>query len=143
MLVIVASRRQRSQAIEASDAKHMNHGVRAAADHDVCVASLQDVACLTDGLRARRAGRQAVEGRPAQAELAGDVRDGFVGLLGNFITARDVLFGRLEPSSVVDVFACPGRETRLLIRVKVQHALAGSQIEPAPPKKTPAPQSLN
>ena len=46
---------QRRQAIEARDAKEVNHGVCATSHHDVGIAAAQNAEGLTDRLRACRA----------------------------------------------------------------------------------------
>ena len=93
---------QRRQAIEASDAKEMNHGVCAASHHDVGIAAAQNAECLTDRLRACRACGQAVVRRTTQIELARQVRKRHVRLLLNFTRRGHAAKRSLRPLHAVN-----------------------------------------
>ncbi len=78
---VFVERGEGGEAVETGDAEGVNHGVRAAADHDVGVASAEDFGGLADRLRAGGAGGEAVHRGAARAGEQGEMGEGHVGLL--------------------------------------------------------------
>ena len=79
--VIIITRGEGGETAEAGHPKYMEHGVRAARDHHVRIASLEHAGRLADGLGAGGAGGEAVIHRASQAVLACDMRCGHVRFL--------------------------------------------------------------
>ena len=120
------------QPVEAGDAKHVDHGVRAAGEHHVGVAAADDAERLADRLRARRARGQAVVRGAADAELPREMRKRHVGLLLDLARRAHQSKRRLDPIPSIDLVRrrIPPGEVARRVGIEVEHAFTGPEVEP-------------
>src|SRR5262249_52930357 len=81
---VIAAARHGRQSNKSSHSKRVDHGVRAARDHDIRITATNDLEGFTDGLGARRASRHAVKSRTTAAKDLGKVAENSIGFLLEF-----------------------------------------------------------